>query len=133
MNPGHVEEEITGICLFDRRHNLLLNFRIQSNYACRHIDWKIFIGNKTLNAWTLSYIFCKHIGISCRRRIVCKRFKNRNEEGSYIAIDPEKNQRVMQSVKDEVEKLENLGNNPIIITHAFPHLRHLKPQSTFSY
>ena len=31
-------------------------------------------------------------------------------------MDPEKNQMIMRSVKDEIEKLENLGSNPIIIT-----------------
>ena len=38
------------------------------------------------------------------------------EQGSYIAMDPEKNQLIMRSVKEEIQKLENLGNNPIIIT-----------------
>ena len=31
-------------------------------------------------------------------------------------LDPEKTQGIMNSVKDEVGKLENLGRNPIIIT-----------------
>lgn len=38
------------------------------------------------------------------------------EQGAYLAIDPEKTQGIIKSVKEEVEKLENLGKNPIIIT-----------------
>lgn len=38
------------------------------------------------------------------------------EQGAYIALDPEKTQSIIQSVEEEVQKLENLGKNPIIIT-----------------
>ncbi len=38
------------------------------------------------------------------------------EQGSYISLDPEKTQKIINSVKTEVEKLENMGKNPIIIT-----------------
>ncbi len=38
------------------------------------------------------------------------------EQGSYISYDPDKSQRLMESVKTEVEKLENMGRNPIVIT-----------------
>ncbi len=38
------------------------------------------------------------------------------EQGSYISYDPDKAQRLMNSVKEEVEKLEGLGQNPVIIT-----------------
>ncbi len=38
------------------------------------------------------------------------------EQGAYIALDPEKTQLIIQSVEEEVQKLENLGKNPIVIT-----------------
>lgn len=38
------------------------------------------------------------------------------EQGTYITLDPEKTKAVMDSVKDEVMKLEDLGKNPIIVT-----------------
>ncbi len=38
------------------------------------------------------------------------------EQGAYITLDPEKTQNIIHSVEEEVEKLENLGKNPIIIT-----------------
>ncbi len=38
------------------------------------------------------------------------------EQGSYISYDPDKGQKLMDSVKTEVEKLENMGRNPIVIT-----------------
>lgn len=38
------------------------------------------------------------------------------EQGAYITLDPEKTQDIIHSVEEEIEKLENLGKNPIIIT-----------------
>lgn len=38
------------------------------------------------------------------------------EQGAYLALDPARTQDIMKSVQEEVEKLENLGKNPIIIT-----------------
>ena len=38
------------------------------------------------------------------------------EQGAYIALDPEKTQLIIQSGEEEVQKLENLGKNPIVIT-----------------
>lgn len=38
------------------------------------------------------------------------------EQGSYIALEPEKTQSIIHSVGEEIQKLENLGKNPIIIT-----------------
>ena len=38
------------------------------------------------------------------------------EQGSYLTLAPEKTQEIMESVKIEVEKLEEMGKNPIIIT-----------------
>ncbi len=38
------------------------------------------------------------------------------EQGAYLAIDPERTQAIMKSLKTEIGKLENLGKNPIIVT-----------------
>ena len=38
------------------------------------------------------------------------------EQGSYLTLDPERTQKIVDSVKQEVEKLENMGKMPIIIT-----------------
>lgn len=38
------------------------------------------------------------------------------ETGAYLTLDPEKTKTIMQSVESEVNKLENLGKNPIVIT-----------------
>jgi len=38
------------------------------------------------------------------------------EQGAYLALDPEKTQEIIHSVEEEIQKLENLGKNPIIVT-----------------
>lgn len=38
------------------------------------------------------------------------------EQGAYLNLDPEKTKKIMESVGSELQKLENLGKNPIIIT-----------------
>ena len=38
------------------------------------------------------------------------------EQGAYLNLDPEKTKKIMSSVGSEVQKLENLGKSPIIIT-----------------
>lgn len=38
------------------------------------------------------------------------------EQGAYLTLDPERTQSIIQSVGEEVSKLENIGKNPIVIT-----------------
>lgn len=38
------------------------------------------------------------------------------EQGAYLNLDPERTRKIMYSLGKEVQKLENLGKNPIIIT-----------------
>ncbi len=38
------------------------------------------------------------------------------EQGAFLALDPDRTQKIMKSVEAEVGKLENLGKNPVIIT-----------------
>jgi flagellar biosynthesis protein FlhA len=39
-----------------------------------------------------------------------------SEQGAYLALDPEKTQGIIHSVEEEIQKLENLGKSPIVIT-----------------
>ena len=38
------------------------------------------------------------------------------EQGAYLTLDPEKTKAIIQSVEEEVAKLENMGRSPIVIT-----------------
>lgn len=38
------------------------------------------------------------------------------EQGSYIALDPELNQKILKATESEIKKLENMGKTPIIVT-----------------
>ncbi|WOO36548.1 flagellar biosynthesis protein FlhA [Anaerocolumna sp. AGMB13020] len=38
------------------------------------------------------------------------------EQGAYLTLDPERTRDIMSSVEEEIQKLENIGKNPIIIT-----------------
>ena len=38
------------------------------------------------------------------------------EQGSYLALDPDYTNQLMVSLKEETDKLEELGRTPIIIT-----------------
>ena len=38
------------------------------------------------------------------------------EQGAYLTLAPDRTQKIVDSVKQEVEKLENMGKSPIVIT-----------------
>ena len=38
------------------------------------------------------------------------------EQGAYLTLSPDRTQRIVNSVREEVEKLENMGKSPIVIT-----------------
>ena len=38
------------------------------------------------------------------------------EQGAYLSMDPERTRSIIDSVREEVGKLENLGKIPIVIT-----------------
>ncbi len=42
--------------------------------------------------------------------------RKQTEQGAFLNLDPEKTKRVMASVGNELQKLENLGKSPIVIT-----------------
>ena len=89
-----------------RDTDVLTEYVRQSPSIKRFISNKYFPINVTTSVVTLDPKIEQDIMASVKQ----------TEQGSYIAMDPEKNQMIMRSVKDEIEKLENLGNNPIIIT-----------------
>ncbi len=89
-----------------RDTDVLTEYVRQSPSIKRFISNKYFPINVTTSVVTLDPNIEQDIMASVKQ----------TEQGSYIAMDPEKNQMIMRSVKDEVQKLENLGNNPIIIT-----------------
>ncbi len=89
-----------------RDTDVLTEYVRQSASIKRFISNKYFPMNVTTSVVTLDPKIEQDIMASVKQ----------TEQGSYIAMDPEKNQRIMQSVREEIEKLENLGNNPIIIT-----------------
>lgn len=72
----------------------------------RAISNKYFPGNETTSVVTLDPQIEQEIMGSVKQ----------TEQGAYLALDPEKTQGIVQSVQEEVAKLEELGKSPIIIT-----------------
>ena len=38
------------------------------------------------------------------------------EQGSYLSLDPARTKAIMDSLGEELKKLEDMGKNPIVIT-----------------
>jgi flagellar biosynthesis protein FlhA len=38
------------------------------------------------------------------------------EQGSYLSLDPERVRRIIDSLKDKIKSLEDMGKNPIVVT-----------------
>ncbi|MGN1146868.1 MAG: flagellar biosynthesis protein FlhA, partial [Lachnospiraceae bacterium] len=72
----------------------------------RAISSKYFPPHETTNVITLDPKVEQEIMNSVKQ----------TEQGAYLNLDPEKTKKIMASVGNEVQKLENLGKNPIIIT-----------------
>ncbi len=72
----------------------------------RAISGKYFGGNETTSVVTLDPKIEQEIMSSVKQ----------TEQGAYLNLDPERTKAIMSSVGNEVQKLENLGKNPIIIT-----------------
>lgn len=72
----------------------------------RAISGKYFPPHETTNVVTLDPKVEQEIMNSIKQ----------TEQGAYLNLDPEKTKRVMASVGSELQKLENLGKSPIIIT-----------------
>ena len=72
----------------------------------RAISGKYFPSNETTSVVTLDPKMEQEIMNSVKQ----------TEQGAYLTLDPEKTKAVIASVGEEVQKLENLGKNPIVIT-----------------
>ena len=72
----------------------------------RAICAKFFPANETTSVVTLDPKVEQEIMASVKQ----------TEQGAYLTLDPEKTKAIIASVQAEIEKLENLGKNPIVIT-----------------
>ncbi len=72
----------------------------------RAISSKYFGGTETTSVVTLDPRIEQEIMGSIKQ----------TEQGAYLNLDPDRTKAIMSSVGNEVQKLENLGKNPIIIT-----------------
>lgn len=72
----------------------------------RSISSKYFPANETTSVVTLDPQLEQEIMNSVKQ----------TEQGAYLTLDPNKTRAIMDSVGAQVEKLENLGKNPIVIT-----------------
>lgn len=72
----------------------------------RAISSKYFAANEITNVITLDPAIEQEIMGSVKN----------TEQGSYLTMDPERTKKIMQSLGNELKKLEDMGKNPIIIT-----------------
>lgn len=72
----------------------------------RAISSKFFAPNETSTVVTLDPAVEQQIMGSVKQ----------TEQGSYIALDPDANQQIIKATEVEVNKLENMGKTPIIVT-----------------
>ncbi len=72
----------------------------------RSISSKYFPSNETTSVVTLDPKIEQEIMGSVKQ----------TEQGAYLALDPDKTQTIIHSVEEEIQKLENIGRNPIVIT-----------------
>ena len=72
----------------------------------RAISNKYFAANEVANVITVDPAIEQEIMGSVKN----------TEQGSYITMDPERTKKIMQSLGNELKKLEDMGKNPIVIT-----------------
>ena len=72
----------------------------------RAISSKFFPAHETTNVVTLDPKVEQEIMGSVKQ----------TEQGAYLNLDPELTKKIVASVGNEIQKLENLGKSPIIIT-----------------
>ena len=72
----------------------------------RAISSKYFPANETTSVVTLDPKAEQEIMNSVKQ----------TEQGAYLTLTPEKIKNIIKSVNEQVEKLENMGKNPIVIT-----------------
>ena len=72
----------------------------------RAISSKYFPPRETTSVVTLDPVVEQEIMKSVKQ----------TEQGAYLALDPEKSRAILKSVETEIQKMENMGRNPIVIT-----------------
>lgn len=72
----------------------------------RAISNKYFTPNETMSVVTLDPTVEQEIMGAVKQ----------TEQGAYLTLAPDRTQKIVDSVKQEVEKLENMGKSPIVIT-----------------
>lgn len=72
----------------------------------RAISHKFFVLNETSSVVTLDPKLEQDIMASVKQ----------TEQGAYLTLDPDKTRAIMSSLEVELQKLENLGKNPIVLT-----------------
>lgn len=72
----------------------------------RAISGKYFVPNEVTNVVTLDPAVEQEIMGSVKN----------TEQGSYLALDPERVKKIMASLTEQLKKLEDMGQNPIVIT-----------------
>lgn len=72
----------------------------------RAISGKFFPPNETTSVVTVDPKIEQEIMSSVKQ----------TENGAYLTLDPEKTKAIVNSVENEMQKLENMGKNPIIVT-----------------
>lgn len=72
----------------------------------RAISGKYFVPNEITSVITLDPVIEQDIMGSVKQ----------TEQGSYISLDPDRSQKIIQATESEVKKLEDMGRNPIIVT-----------------
>lgn len=72
----------------------------------RAISGKYFVPNEITSVVTLDPAIEQDIMGSVKQ----------TEQGSYISLDPDRSQKIIQATEAEAKKLEDMGKNPIIVT-----------------
>lgn len=72
----------------------------------RAISAKYFMSNEATSVVTLDPKVEQDIMNSVKQ----------TEQGAYLTLEPERTRNIINSVQEEINKLENLGKNPIVIT-----------------
>lgn len=72
----------------------------------RAISGKYFVPNEITSVVTLDPVIEQDIMGSVKQ----------TEQGSYISLDPDRSQKIIQATEAEAKKLEDMGKNPIIVT-----------------
>ncbi|MCR5303083.1 MAG: flagellar biosynthesis protein FlhA [Lachnospiraceae bacterium] len=72
----------------------------------RAISNRYFMPNETTQVVTLDPSIEQEIMASVKQ----------TEQGSYLALDPARTRQIMDSVREQIEKLQNIGRSPIVVT-----------------